>query len=116
MSLFKTRELWSVSHPPNETYTARHLCFLPSENLVTSKFKADLILSASLEGTLRLFHVILQAPQEAEDEEEVAPEHNSAHHDLLLETNLQLPILQVAVGNFSRYVYLSKSWYLFKQT
>lgn len=92
MSLFKTRELWSVPNSPNETFTPRNLALLPSENLVDCKFKSDLILTASVEGTLRLFHVILH-PQ-IQDE--------SASNSLLLETHLNLPILQVSVGNFSR--------------
>ena len=92
MSLFKTRELWSVTNPPNETYASRSLALYPSENLVECKFKTDLILTASLEGILRMYNVILHPNEDA----------NSTANNLLLETNLKLPILQVAVGNFSR--------------
>ena len=67
---------------------------LYSEDLVDCKFKSDLILTASLEGTLRMFHVILHPEEDA----------NSTANNMLLETNLKLPILQVAVGNFSRLV------------
>ena len=31
MSLFKTRELWSVTNPPNENYNSRSLALYPSE-------------------------------------------------------------------------------------
>ena len=102
MSLFKTRDLWSVSHPPNETYTSRHLAFFPSEHLISSKFRTDLILTASLEGTLRLFHVILEV---SPDEGSASEATEAAPHHLLLETNLEQPILQLAVGHFSRYVF-----------
>ena len=95
MSLFKTRELWSVTNPPNENYNSRSLALYPSEDLVECKFKSDLILTASLEGTLRMFHVILHPEEDA----------NSTANNMLLETNLKLPILQVAVGNFSRLVF-----------
>ena len=98
MSLFKTRELWSVTNPPNETYASRSLALYPSENLVECKFKSDLILTASLEGILRMFSVILYPNNE---------DANSSANNLLLETNLKLPILQVAVGNFSRLVFLN---------
>ena len=91
MSLFKTKELWSAPNPPNETFCARSLALFPSETLIASRFKSDLILTASLEGTLRLFHVILN--QEGDSE---------AAKSLLLETNLKMTILQVAVGKFSR--------------
>lgn len=95
MSLFKTRELWSLSNPPNESYNRRSLAFLPSENLLDTKFISDLILTTSLEGTLRLFHVILNVNEEENGANQTA-------YNLLLETNLGLPILQVAVGRFSR--------------
>ena len=41
-----------------------------------------------------MFHVILHPEEDA----------NSTANNMLLETNLKLPILQVAVGNFSRLV------------
>ena len=94
MSLFKTRELWSTSNPPNETFGTRSLALFPSENLTDSKFKSDLILTASLEGTLRLFNVILNFDENKEE--------NNLAKFLLLETSLKVPILQLAVGNFSR--------------
>ena len=48
-----------------------------------------------------MFHVILHPEEDA----------NSTANNMLLETNLKLPILQVAVGNFSRLVLKSKQIY-----
>ena len=88
MSLFKTKELWTFtnSEASSENYTSRSLAFFPSENILTSKFKTSLIFTASVEGKLRLYHVVLQSV-------------NS--EGLLLELDLKFPILQIEVGHFS---------------
>jgi hypothetical protein len=100
MSLFKTKELWSVKNPPNETYSVTSLTFYPSTNLIAASNNTDLILSASLEGNLRLFHVV---PNDQDVDQETSNASN-----LLLETNLKAPILQIEVGRLSRYTY---SWF-----
>jgi hypothetical protein len=98
MSLFKTKELWSVKNPPNETYSVTSLTFYPSTNLIAASNNTDLILSASLEGNLRLFHVV---PNDQDVDQETSNASN-----LLLETNLKAPILQIEVGRLSRYVFM----------
>ena len=90
MSLFKTKELWTFTNSEasnSENYTSRSLAFFPSENILASKFKTSLILTASVEGRLRLYHVVLQSVSNSEG--------------LLLELDLKLPILQIEVGHFS---------------
>ena len=95
MSLFKTKELWSVENlHNNESFSASSLAFFPSTDLITNSAYTDLIFTASLEGFLRLFHVVPNASEEQLDNAAKAS-------NLLLEVNLNQPILQIEVGNLS---------------
>ena len=97
MSLFKTKELWFQTNPHEENFAVHSLAFFPSTDLISNSSNIDLILSASLNGVLRLYHVL---PNINVTDAEQSEKPNS----LLLETSMNFPILQLEVGNFSRYV------------
>ena len=97
MSLFKTKEIWTQSNHTEENFSVKSLAFFPSTDLISNSSNIDLILSASLNGVLRLYHVL---PNINVTDAEQSEKPNS----LLLETSMNFPILQLEVGNFSRYV------------
>ena len=100
MSLFKTKEIWfQPGNPLEEAFSVNSLSFFPSNDLVTNDSgNTDLILTASLNGILRLFHVIPSATSDSD----IEPQNVDKASSLLLETSMNQPILQIDVGNFSR--------------
>ena len=93
MSLFKTREWWSVdsSHPeifsPDAFKVARFKKLTGRES--------DLILTGSLSGNIRIFNPY---PVYTEGSEQTFGPEN-----LILETNLGKPILHISTGRLSRF-------------
>ena len=97
MSLFKTKEIWTQSNHTEENFSVKSLAFFPSTDLISNSPYTDLIVTTSLSGVLRLYNVSPNFSNE--DVEQQADSPNS----LLLETSLEMPILQIDVGKFSRY-------------
>lgn len=89
MSLFKVRDWWSTKVGVEEEFDQGCLCVA---NVNNNAEKQDQIITGSFQGMLRIYN-----PQPKKTE------HGwsgfQAQH-LLLETAFQLPILQVAVGQF----------------
>ena len=98
MSLFKTKEIWTQSNHTEENFSVKSLAFFPSTDLISNSPYTDLIVTTSLSGVLRLYNVSPNFSNE--DVEKQADTANS----LLLETSLEIPILQIDVGKFSRWV------------
>ncbi|NXY86699.1 PTHB1 protein, partial [Alcedo cyanopectus] len=86
MSLFKARDWWSTILGENEEFDQGCLCVANVDN---SDSRQDKIIVGSYMGYLRIFN-----PHPVKAGDEVQPE------DLLLEVQLQEPILQVEVGKF----------------
>jgi len=84
MSLFKTRDWWSVQQGINEEFHSTSLAIGNIDN-EPSKISTDKIVTGSFSGILRIYY-----PK--------ASESNAA--DLLIESNLGHPILQVELGRF----------------
>lgn len=80
-SLFKVRDYWSVRY--NEEYDTHSMVVANVDN---DKSGLEKIIVGSFQGILRIFH-----PRQKGFEP----------HDLLLEQNFGVPILQVVVGRFS---------------
>ena len=89
MSLFKSREWWSADcGTGDESFDGTHLCLA-----TIPETKNQIIFVGSREGYLRVFY---PHPKTSEN--------NAAYSsDLLLETQLALPILAVQSGRFSKY-------------
>lgn len=85
MSLFKAREFWSTRCGHDEAFSAGCI------SLLTEKNNSNLLIVGSLSGMLRVFQ---PAPVEGNDQTYGAA-------DLLLETQMPFPILQVAVGSLA---------------
>ncbi|NXX93256.1 PTHB1 protein, partial [Centropus bengalensis] len=86
MSLFKARDWWSTVLGEKEEFDQGCLCVADVDNSGTGQ---DKIIVGSYMGYLRIFN-----PQPVKPGDGVQPE------DLLLEVQLQEPILQVEVGKF----------------
>ncbi len=119
MSLFKTKELWSVSlnNDQEENFTSHSMTFLRSNHVIPNSKPADLIVTASLEGkkatlsskvkmlhymsflsiigNLRVYHVVPNST-------EAIAEETSTASNLIVETDLKMPVLQIEAGNFSK--------------
>ena len=104
MSLFKTKEIWTQSNHTEENFSVKSLAFFPSTDLISNSPYTDLIVTTSLSGVLRLYNV---SPNFSN--EDVEQQTDAAPNSLLLETSLEMPILQIDVGKFSRWV----SYFLF---
>ena len=104
MSLFKTKEIWTQSNHTEENFSVKSLAFFPSTDLISNSPYTDLIVTSSLSGVLRLYNV---SPNFSN--EDVEQQTDAAPNSLLLETSLEMPILQIDVGKFSRWV----SYFLF---
>lgn len=85
MSLFKSKDWWNVQCGAGETFECSHLCISRGDDVDNDK-----LIVASVQGYLRIF----------------APDSKSADGscDLLLETQLPLPIISVQAGRFAKYL------------
>ncbi len=86
MSLFKCREWWNVQCGHNESYSEFSMCI--GSHKANNDDSRNILFVGSLEGYLRVF-----------DPRPTAPNMPSA--DMLLETQLALPVLGLEVGKFS---------------
>ena len=82
MSLFQTREWWSINCGVDETFDAFHMC-IPN----CDKTGRKVIAVASVEGVLRIFD----------------PNPNDSHFNLILEVKMDYPILAIDTGRLARY-------------
>lgn len=86
MSLFKCREWWSSQCGENENYSDKCMCIGYHKD--TKEEPRDIIFVGSFEGFLRVY--------------DPRPNTTSMQSsDMLLETQLALPILAVQAGKFS---------------
>ncbi|KAJ7401326.1 hypothetical protein BTVI_97118 [Pitangus sulphuratus] len=102
MSLFKARDWWSTVLGEKEEFDQGCLCVADVDNSGTGQ---DKVIVGSYMGYLRIFN-----PHPVKPGDEVQPE------DLLLEVQLQEPILQVEVGKFVSDQEADQSWQLLKDT
>jgi len=86
MTLFKIRDSWSYK-PVEEECGFGCLCIA---NITNSNSDDDQIICGGYSGLLHIYQPI----------EQIEGESTSQANDILLETNLQNPILQIACGNF----------------
>lgn len=82
MSLFQVREWWGIRCGTDEEFDQDHLIV---DNIDNDPNNVDKIITASLEGVIRIY-----LPTK--------PEYKVEH--LILETDLKQPILQIAFGRF----------------
>lgn len=87
MSLFKSREWWSEKCGIGETFGAQHMCIASYNGDDGVK---NAILVGSMEGYLRMY-----SPSPP-------PRETSTSSDLLLETQLALPILSIQAIRFNK--------------
>ena len=108
MSLFKTKEWWSYNSGagPEELYSSNSLAVHPFKHLTGTN--SNLIITGSLTGIVRIFNPALRGNvgKEEADKSKNDSKRNpssSTSIDLLLEANLKSPILEIEVGQLSRY-------------
>jgi Bardet-Biedl syndrome 9 protein len=82
MSLFKSREWWATQCGSGEEFDRGSLCIANIDNAAEPSLK---VITGSFSGLLRIFN-----PRKRDFKVE----------DLLLEHNLNLPILQIEAGRF----------------
>jgi hypothetical protein len=92
MSLFKTREWWSIDLNTNELFSPESFRLAQFKHL-TGK-DTDLIITGSLSGNIRIYNPY---PVQIEGSDQLSGAEN-----LILETNLGKPILQLSTGRLSR--------------
>ena len=109
MSLFKTKEWWSYDSGagPEELYSSNSLAIHPFKHLAGTN--SNLIITGSLTGIVRIFNPALRNKVKNEGTDETKNELRgnpsaSSSVDLLLEANLKSPILEIEVGQLSRYI------------
>ena len=93
MSLFKTREWWSLDSSNPEIYSPDAFKVARFKKLTGRE--SDLILTGSLSGNIRIFNPY---PVHTEGSEQTFGPEN-----LILEMNLGKPILHIATGRLSRF-------------
>ena len=93
MSLFKTREWWSLDLNSQEIFSPE--CFrLAKFKKITGK-ETDLVITGSLSGNIRIYN-----PFPVQNENQISGAEN-----LILETNLGKPILSISTGRLSRFLF-----------
>lgn len=107
MSLFKTKEWWSYDSGagPEELYSSNSLAIHPFKHLTGTN--SNLIITGSLTGILRIFNPALRSnvKNDENNKNNIKSQRNtSSSVDLLLEANLKSPILEIEVGQLSRYI------------
>jgi hypothetical protein len=100
MSLFKTREWWSLDLSSPEVFSPD--CFRLAKFKKLTGRDTDLVLTGSLSGNIRIFNPY-PVPNETSDQ-------SSGPENLILETNLGKPILQISTGRLSRFNYPVLKW------
>jgi hypothetical protein len=91
MSLFKTREWWSLDLNSQEIFSPE--CFrLAKFKKITGK-ETDLVITGSLSGNIRIYN-----PFPVQNDNQISGAEN-----LILETNLGKPILNISTGRLSRF-------------
>jgi len=89
MSIFQAKEWWSATVGESEEFDHNSICIA---NIDNDPSREDKIIVGSFEGKLRVYRPNRQG--------------NNQYHvdDMIIEKNLNMPILQVIAGKFSKQV------------